>query len=148
MYKQYFYGAIMRVFTVSNESNFKIPLFSDSCACGFPSPAADFVEQELDLTQYCIKHPSASYYIRAEGESMILAGISSGDLLVVDRAETARHGDVVVAAIDGEFTVKRLCTHPRLALEPMNPAYATMFVNPDSLEIFGVVTYVIHSTRG
>lgn len=138
----------MKLFTVSNEISSKISLFLNSCPCGFPSPAADFVEQELDLTQYCIKHPSASYYIRAEGESMILAGISSGDLLVVDRAETARHGDVVVAAIDGEFTVKRLCTHPRLALEAMNPDYATMFVNPDSLEIFGVVTYVIHSTRG
>jgi len=125
-----------------------LPLFADRCRAGFPSPAQDYVEQTLDLNEYCIRHPSATYYVRAEGDSMILAGISSGDLMVVDRAERANHGDVVIASIDREFTVKRLCTHPRLSLEPMNPAYKPMFVDPDSLEIFGVVMYVIHGTRG
>lgn len=125
-----------------------IPLFADQCAAGFPSPASDYTEQSLDLNEYCVRRPSATYYIRADGESMILAGISSGDLMVVDRAERAGHGDIVIASVDGEFTVKRLCTHPRLCLEPMNPAYAPIFVDPDCLEIFGVVMFVIHRTRG
>lgn len=138
----------MKFMAINQQEPIKIPLFLDACPCGFPSPAADYVEQDLDLTRYCIKHPSASYFVRAEGESMILAGISNGDLLVVDRAETARHGDIVVAAIDGEFTVKKLLTSPRLALEPMNPKFSTLFVDPDCLEIFGVVTFVVHNTRG
>lgn len=132
----------------SELSVLSLPLFADRCRAGFPSPAQDYVEQTLDLNQYCIRHASATYFVRAEGESMILAGISSGDLLVVDRAERAGHGDIVIAAIDGEFTVKRLCLHPRLCLEPMNPAYSPIFVDPDLLEIFGVVMFVIHGTRG
>ena len=125
-----------------------LPLFMDRVPCGFPSPASDYVEKSLNLNDYCIRHPSATFMIRAEGASMVLAGISDNDLLVVDRAETARHGDIVVAAVGGEFTVKRLCTHPRLCLEPTNPEYRTLFVEPDDLEIFGVVMYVIHGTRG
>lgn len=132
----------------SELSVLSLPLFADRCRAGFPSPAQDYVEQTLDLNQYCIRHASATYFVRAEGESMILAGISSGDLLVVDRAERAGHGDIVIAAIDGEFTVKRLCLHPHLCLEPMNPAYSPIFVDPDLLEIFGVVMFVIHGTRG
>lgn len=71
---------------------------------------------------------------------MIESGILSGDLLIVDKAEKASHGDIIIAAVDGEFTVKRLCTHPVLCLQPMNPAYSPIFVNPDDLDIFGVVS--------
>lgn len=124
-----------------------LPLFADSCRAGFPSPAQDYVEKTLDLNEYCIRHPSATYFVRASGDSMTDAGIGDGDLLVVDRAEKAGHGDIVIAAVDGEFTVKRLCLRPRLSLQPMNPAFPELFPDPDTLEIFGVVLFAVHSTR-
>lgn len=124
-----------------------LPLFADYCRAGVPSPAADYIERSLDLNEYCIRHPSATYFVRAEGDSMLLAGINSGDLLVVDRAETPAHGDIVIAAVEGEFTVKRLCLTPRLCLEPMNPAYAPLYLAPNQLEIFGKVLHVIHTLR-
>ncbi|MCZ4151599.1 DNA polymerase V subunit UmuD, partial [Escherichia coli] len=78
-----------------------LPLFSDLVPCGFPSPAADYVEQRIDLNQLVIQHPSATYFVKAAGDSMIEAGIGDGDLLVVDSAITASHGDIVIAAVDG-----------------------------------------------
>lgn len=88
------------------------PLFSDLVQCGFPSPAADYVEQRIDLNQLLIQHPSATYFVKASGDSMIDGGISDGDLLIVDSAITASHGDIVIAAVDGEFTVKKIATTP------------------------------------
>jgi len=124
-----------------------LPLFADQCRAGFPSPAQDYVEKTLDLNEYCIRHPSATYFVRASGESMTEAGIGDGDLLVVDRDETAGHGDIVIAAVAGEFTVKRLCLRPRLSLEPTNPSFSTLYPDPDDVEIFGVVLYAVHNTR-
>ncbi|ASD99345.1 translesion error-prone DNA polymerase V autoproteolytic subunit [Salmonella enterica] len=132
------------IITPAPHSLLKLPLFSDRCEAGFPSPAQDYIESTLDLNEYCIRHPSATYYLRASGESMIESGIQSGDLLVVDRSIAPVHGSIVIASIDNEFTVKKLCVHPRLCLLPMNPAYSPIFVDPDSLEIFGVVTHSIH----
>lgn len=122
-----------------------IPLFIERCRAGFPSPAADYIERTLDLNEYCIRHPSATYFVRAEGNSMIEGGICNNDLLIVDRAEKPEHGDIVIAAVDGEFTVKRLMLRPRLCLLPMNPAYPPLYVDPDTLEIFGKVIHVIHT---
>lgn len=96
------------------------PLFADRCQAGFPSPATDYAEQELDLNSYCISRPAATFFLRASGESMNQAGVQNGDLLVVDRAEKPQHGDIVIAEIDGEFTVKRLLLRPRPALEPVS----------------------------
>lgn len=124
-----------------------IPLFADHCVAGFPSPAQDYIEQSLDLNDYCVPHPVSTFYLIAQGESMVQAGILSGDLLVVDKSLQAEHGDIVIAALDGEFTVKQLCTRPILCLMPMNPAYSPIYVEPDQLEIFGVVTYAIHRTK-
>lgn len=122
-----------------------IPLFTDSVPAGFPSPAQDYIEQTLDLNELCILHPSATYFVRAVGDSMIGAGIFSGDILVVDRALTAAHGDIVIASLHGEMTVKQLATRPRLQLIPCNSAYPAIPVpDPDELEVFGVVTNVIH----
>ncbi|MFP5597905.1 translesion error-prone DNA polymerase V autoproteolytic subunit [Kluyvera sp. 142486] len=121
-----------------------LPLFSDLVPCGFPSPAQDYVEQRIDLNKLVIRHPSATYFVRAAGDSMSGAGIGNGDLLVVDSAKTAQHGDVVIAAVDGEFTVKRLQTHPSVMLIPENPAYTPIqFSGEDSLDIFGVVTHIL-----
>lgn len=89
-----------------------LPLFSDLVQCGFPSPAADYVEQRIDLNELLVAHPSSTYFVKAAGDSMIEGGISDGDLLVVDSSRTAEHGDIVIAAVEGEFTVKRLQLRP------------------------------------
>ncbi|BDH46004.1 DNA polymerase V subunit UmuD [Salmonella enterica subsp. enterica serovar Choleraesuis] len=125
-----------------------LPLYRDLVPCGFPSPAQDYIEQQLDLNALVIKHPCATYFIRVSGDSMIGAGIGDGDLLVVDRSLSAGHGDIVVAAIAGEFTVKELRTRPSLQLMPHNPDYSPIvFQAEEELQIFGVVTFTLKSNR-
>ncbi|EMW69053.1 protein samA' [Escherichia coli] len=121
------------------------PLFTERCPAGFPSPAADYTEDELDLNAYCIRRPAATFFVRAIGDSMQDMGLHSGDLMVVDKAEKPLQGDIVIAETDGEFTVKRLQLKPCIALLPMNPAYPPLY--PEDLQIFGVVTAFIHKTR-
>ena len=113
----------------SGDDSYLRPLFADRCQAGFPSPATDYAEQELDLNSYCISRPAATFFLRASGESMNQAGVQNGDLLVVDRAEKPQHGDIVIAEIDGEFTVKRLLLRPRPALEPVSdsPEFRTLY---------------------
>ena len=125
-----------------------LPLFLEHVPAGFPSPAQDYIEQSLDLNALCITHPEATYFVRCEGDSMIEAGIHSGDILVVNRALTAAHGDIIIASLYGELTVKELRLRPRPALIPRNPAYRPIMLNDaDALEVFGVVTYVLHPLR-
>lgn len=125
---------------------FTLPLFSDLVQCGFPSPAADYVEQRIDLNELLVSHPSSTYFVKAAGDSMIEAGISDGDLLVVDSSRTAEHGDIVIAAVEGEFTVKRLQLRPTVQLIPMNSAYSPIVVgSEDTLDVFGVVTFIVKS---
>lgn len=121
-----------------------LPFFSYLVPCGFPSPAADYIEQRIDLNELLVSHPSSTYFVKATGDSMIEAGISDGDLLVVDSSRNADHGDIVIAAIEGEFTVKRLQLRPTVQLIPMNGAYRPIPVgSEDTLDIFGVVTFII-----
>ena len=123
---------------------FPLPLFADRVPCGFPSPAQDYIEDRLNLHNLLVSHPSATYFVRVSGDSMLGAGISEGDLLVVDRSLTVQHGDIVVAAVDGEFTVKELQTHPVLRLLPRNSGYSAItFRDAEELQIFGVVTSAI-----
>lgn len=123
----------------------ELPLFLSPVACGFPSPAQDYTEQTIDLNQLCVAHPAATYFVRAAGDSMVDYGIRDGDLLVVDRSRKALHGCVVVAAVDGEFTVKKLQLEPSVSLLPGNPAYRPIhFSEGQELEIFGVVAFVVH----
>ena len=124
-----------------------VPLFVDRCQAGFPSPASDYTESELDLNDYCIQRRSSTYFVRAIGNSMTDIGLHSCDLMIVDKAEQAQHGDIVIAEIDGEFTVKRLLLKPRPGLQAMNPAYPTLWPDPEQLQIFGVVTAFVHKTR-
>ncbi|MGP3590274.1 translesion error-prone DNA polymerase V autoproteolytic subunit [Vagococcus sp. WN89Y] len=128
-------------------SLFQPPLFLERCQAGFPSPAAEYTESELDLNNYCIQRRSSIYFVRAIGNSMLDTGLHSGDLLAVDKAEQPQHGDIVIAEIHGEFTVKKLLLTPRPGLQAMNPAYPTLWPYPDNLQIFGVVTAFIHKTR-
>ena len=126
----------------------QIPLFLDAVPAGFPSPASDYCENILDLNQLCIARPAATYFVRAQGESMIEAGIFHDDVLVVDRSLTARHGDIVIAEFNGELTVKKLELEPKLRLVPMNKDHAPVVVPEETdLEIFGVVTNVVHALR-
>ncbi|WP_380177526.1 translesion error-prone DNA polymerase V autoproteolytic subunit [Kalamiella sp. sgz302252] len=125
-----------------------LPLFIERVPCGFPSPAQDYIEDRLDLNKLVLRHPSATYFIKVSGDSMIEAGIAHDDLLVVDRSLTAEHGDIVVAAVGGEFTVKELRIRPFLQLMPRNRHYSPIvFQDAEELEIFGVVTFILKSTK-
>ena len=123
----------------------RVPMFADPCAAGFPSPAQDYVEKELDLNELCIRRRASTFFVRASGNSMQDLGLFDGDVMVVDRAEEATHHDIVIAEVDGEFTVKRLQLQPCLALLPMNPAYPVIY--PEELQLLGVVTWFFNSTR-
>ncbi len=124
-----------------------IPLYGSKVPAGFPAPGDDYIERYLDLNQQFIKHPAATFMVIASGDSMTGAGIQSGDLLIVDRSLEARHGKIVIAAIDGELTVKRLSQiNGRLQLMPANPQYHPMDITDmHELVIWGVVTHVIHT---
>lgn len=111
------------LFSYQPKQIIELPLFLERVACGFPSPAQDYVEDRLDLNRLAVRHPSATYFIKVSGDSMIGAGIGDGDLLVVDRSLNAEHGDIVVASVAGEFTVKELQTRPVLRLLPHNARY-------------------------
>jgi len=130
-----------------NQVGVEIPLFLSGVSAGFPSPASDYVEKTLDLNEYLIKHPAATYFVHVKGDSMIDAGIHSGDLLIVDRSLTPSHNSIVIAMVNGEFTVKRLRKkNGRIYLMPDNPDFSPIEVSGDmQVEIWGVVTYVIHN---
>ena len=117
----------------------------NSVHAGFPSPAEDLGAQRIDLTQVLIKHAQATYLLRASGQSMVEAGIFDGDILVVDRAVKPRHGHIVIAVVDGDFTVKRL--HQRagqVKLKAANPTFADITPKEgQELVIWGVVTSAI-----
>ena len=123
-----------------------LPLFSCAVAAGFPSPADDHLEGSLDLNDHLIKHPSATFFVRVSGDSMIKAGIHHDDILVVDRSLEARNGKVIIAAVEGQLTVKRLQRgNGKTMLMPENDAYAPITVHDDNdMVIWGVVTNVIH----
>ena len=121
-----------------------LPLFLARVPCGSPFTAEDDVGQPMDLNNLLIQHPDATYFIKVSGESMKDAGINDGDLLVVDNSLTAGHGDIVVAAIDGEFTVKKLHLRPVVQLVAMNEDWPPIVLaGEDKLDIFGVVTFTI-----
>ncbi len=89
-------------------TRYKLPVFLGRLPAGFPSPADDYIEGKLDLNRHLIKHPAATFFVRVTGDSMLEAGIHSGDILIVDRSLEAIDGNVIVASLDGELTVKRL----------------------------------------
>lgn len=123
-----------------------LPFFGDRVAAGFPSPAQDYVENRLDINAICVRHPASTYFVRATGESMIEGNIHEGDILVVDSSLKPGHDNIVIASVDGGFTVKRLQLHPRARLMPMNPAFAPIAITEDSqVDIFGVVTFIIYA---
>jgi len=123
-----------------------LPVFTARISAGFPSPAADYEEGQLDLNKYLIKNPPATFFVRVSGDSMEGAGIHNGDLLIVDRSIEAKSGHVIIAVLNGELTVKRLrISRGKYTLEPENKNYPIQKITPEmAFEVWGVVTNVIH----
>jgi DNA polymerase V len=120
---------------------------SGSVVAGFPSPAEQYLEPPLDLNELLVKRPAATYFVRVEGDSMIGAGIHEGDLLVVDRSLHPANGDIIIASIDGDFTVKTYRKDKGgIRLEPANETYPAITIKSgQQLDYFGKVTACIHS---
>lgn len=123
---------------------------SGSVAAGFPSPAEQYLEPPLDLNELLVKRPAATFFVRVQGDSMIGLGIQDGDILVVDRSLRPASGDVIIASVDGDFTVKTFRRDKRgVRLEPANEAYPTIVIAPGrQLDYFGKVTACIHRFAG
>ena len=131
----------------STTKTFKIPLLTDSVSAGFPSPADDYTEENIDLNEHLISNPFSTFFLRVKGDSMINAGIKDKDLIIVDKRLIARPGNIVIAMIDGEFTIKRLSIkNDELYLKAENHNYPDFnFKNHIDVQIWGVVIYSIHS---
>ena len=131
----------------STTKKFKIPLLTDSVSAGFPSPADDYTDENIDLNEHLISNPFSTFFLRVKGDSMINAGIKDKDLIIVDKSLIAKPGNIVIAMIDGEFTIKRLSIKSdELYLKAENHNYPNFsFKNHIDVQIWGVVIYSIHS---
>jgi len=120
----------------------RLPLFSHKVSAGFPSPADDYIEGRLSLDEHLIQHKDSTFFVRAKGQSMTGAGIFDGDLLVVDKSLNPKSGDIVIAVLDGDLTVKRLSIiSGKVSLKPENPRFKDIeFKDEQELQIWGVVT--------
>lgn len=123
----------------------QFPLYASRVSAGFPSPADDYVEAKLDLNQFLIKHPAATFFVRVEGDSMTGAGIFPDDILVVDRSITPTDGKIVIAVLNGELTVKRLKkAQNKIILMPENAQFSPIKITEEmDFSIWGVVTACI-----
>lgn len=132
-----------------NPNAFKVSLFAHTVRAGFPSPADDYVADTLDLNDHLMPRKEAAFLLRAKGDSMVGAGIHDGDILIIDRSITPTDGRVVIATLDGQFTVKTLeKKRGRIRLLPANPDFEPIEIKDEQeLQIWGVVTNVIHSMK-
>ncbi|MBV6597504.1 translesion error-prone DNA polymerase V autoproteolytic subunit [Acinetobacter baumannii] len=137
----------------NNDKIYHIPLATERVAAGFPSPAQDDIEQALDLNEYLIRNENATFIVKANSLSMLDAGIDIDDPLIVDRSIPAKSGDIVIALIDNDFTVKRLIIDtqfqpPKVWLKAENPDYQNIYIEEgQELVIWGVVTYNLKRMR-
>jgi len=136
------------LFSIINNTQINTPIFLDKVSAGFPSPATDYMENKLDLNEYLIKHPAATFIVKANGSSMTSASIYSDDLLIVDRSIAPKNNNIVIASIFGDLTVKKLKKKEKsLFLVPANNDYPSIEVKEEmECFIWGVVTYIIHET--
>lgn len=128
-----------------NPIDFELRLLNHRISAGFPSPAGDYAEDGLDLNNYLVQNKPATFMFTVRGESMINAGICDGDKVVVDKSIKPKHNDIVVAVVDGEYTIKRLYKYRgRIELRPENPEYQPItFTEGNELQIWGVVVGVV-----
>jgi DNA polymerase V len=138
---------IHEILTPLQQTNYDISLYSCPVSAGFPSPADDYLEGQLDLNQYLIKHPAATFFVRVTGDSMIGAGIHANDLLIVDRSLEAKHGRIVIAVVNGELLVKRLqLQNDQVYLLAENPSYPLLKITDAmDFQVWGTVTNAIHT---
>lgn len=136
-------GGTYRMTPVAAEARTRarVPFALASVPAGFPSPADDYLDRPLDFNELLIAHPAATFAVRVVGDSMTGAGIFPGDIAVVDRAETATDGRVILAILDGEFTVKRYRKKGTAVwLEAANPSYADIPLTGDrDFQVWGVI---------
>ena len=135
----------IEIFELTNKKIY-LPVASAKVEAGFPSPAAEYEDAQLDINDIVVTNPAATFYVRVKGNSMIDANIHDGDILVVDRSMEAIHGKIVIAVVDGEFTVKTLYKKDGdIKLIPANPDYPEILIKDEQeLEIWGVVSYIIY----
>ncbi|HOY31470.1 MAG TPA: translesion error-prone DNA polymerase V autoproteolytic subunit [Bacteroidales bacterium] len=135
----------LEIFAPETGKKISLPFYVAKISAGFPSPAEDFIERKLDLNEYLIKNPSATFFVKVSGQSMINAGIHDGDILVVDRSAEPANNRIVIGVVNGEFTVKRLLKkNTKLFLVPENTDYKPIEINETmDVSIWGVVTYTI-----
>lgn len=138
---------VAEIYTPERAEELALPLFLESVSAGFPSPADDYLEGRLDLNDYLVRNPSSTFFVRVTGDSMMDAGIYSGDILVVDRSLNPKDGNIVIAVINGELTVKRLqMLKNKIFLLPENQNYKPIEITEEmNFEVWGVVSTVIHS---
>ena len=139
----------LNFYTIENFSLGDIPLYGDAVPAGFPSPADDYLDMDLNLHDYLVQHPSATFCVKAIGDSMVHAGIKSSDVMVIDRALTPKNNDIILAVVDGEFTVKRIKKNDdELYLIPANENYRPVKITEDmDFQVWGVVTFIIHKAN-
>ncbi len=137
------------LFFPDNSIEIYIPYFISTIQAGFPSPADDYLDNSIDLNRELIKNPSATFFVRVSGNSMIKAGIEPGDLLIVDRSLKPNTGDIAVCFIDGEFTLKYInILKDEIHLVPANDQYKTIKVTSENdFIVWGVVKHVIKSYK-
>ncbi len=141
--------AKIEIFKRDSTTKKDLPLFLSQVRAGFPSPAEDFLDKRLDLNEFLVKHPASTFFVKVKGDSMIKAGIHSGDMLIVDRSLEPKDKRIVVAVVNGEFTVKRVRkTRDKLFLISENDNYQPIEINESmDFEIWGVVMHVIHTVN-
>lgn len=139
----------MKIFSADLNTSIKskIKLYNSRVSAGFPSPADEHSDETLNLHEHLVEHPAATFFVKVQGDSMEGIGIYSGDLLVVDRSPTPRNHDIVVAIINGEFTVKRFLKENRqVTLFAENPNYPPITIEPEmDFEIWGKVIHCVRS---
>ena len=135
-----------KISSFSIKKNVIIPLYDDRISAGFPSPAEDHLEKNLDLNEYLIKNPNSTFFVRVQGESMLGSGINTDDILIVDRSLEASNGKIIIAVLYGELTVKRLrFSKNEIWLDADNEKFDPIKVTEEmNFHIWGIATNVIH----
>ena len=137
----------------------QLPLFITPVPAGFPSPAEEYSDTKLDLNRHLISNPNSTFFVGISGESMVNADIRSGDIAIVDRSLEAKSGDIILAVVDGDFTIKRLekveskvvdglRLEPKVRLLPENSDFEPIEITENMVfQVWGVVTYTIHPAK-
>ena len=138
---------VVEIFKADIATKQLLPLYLSHIKAGFPSPADDYLDRKLDLNEHLIKHPASTFFVKVKGDSMTGAGINSGDILIVDRSLEPKDKRIIVAVVNGDFTVKRISKiNDELFLIAENPKYDPIEIKDGmDFEVWGVVVHVIHS---